>query len=171
MIRSFNGFTPIIDPSAFVSEDATIIGDVQIGPDSNVWPGAVIRGDLGKITIGRLTNVEDNAIIHSGTTTALTCDMVIGDEVTIGHGAALNGRSVGNCVLIGMNASVLHDTVIGNYCIIGANCVVGEKMLVPDYSLVLGVPGKIKGRLSQAQLEQIEWAGQIYRDLAQKYKQ
>jgi carbonic anhydrase/acetyltransferase-like protein (isoleucine patch superfamily) len=170
VIKSFDGLTPRIAASAFISEEAHIIGDVDIGENSNVWPGAVIRGDLGKITIGQFTNIEDNAVIHSGTTTALTCDMVIGDEVTIGHGAVLNGRFVGNHVLIGMNASILHDSVVGSHCIVGANCVVGEKMVIPDYSLVLGVPGKIRGRLSQAQLEQIDWAGQIYKDLVMKYK-
>ena len=110
MVKSFNGKSPRVAESAFVSENAYVVGDVEIGEDSNVWPGAVIRGDFGRISIGADTSVEDNCVIHSGTPFSLVGDVVIGDRVLIGHGAVLNGRKIGNNVLVGMNATLLHDT-------------------------------------------------------------
>src|SRR4030042_916209 len=151
MIKAFNGKMPRIAKSALVSEAACIIGNVEIGENSSVWPGAVIRGDFGKITIGRNPAVEDNCVIHAGSPSAPTRDVTIGDEVHIGHGAVVNGRKIGNNVLIGMNATVLHDVEIGNFCIIGANCLVTQGMKIPDNSFVVGVPGKIKGQVSQQQ--------------------
>ncbi|MBW1668748.1 MAG: gamma carbonic anhydrase family protein [Deltaproteobacteria bacterium] len=151
MIRSFNGKEPKIVRSAFVSEAAYVVGDVEIGERSSVWPGAVIRGDLGRITIGKDSAVEDNAVIHSGSPAQPVGDVVIGDRVIIGHGAVVNCRTIGNNVLIGMNATVLHDAEIGDNCVIGAGCVVGQGMKVPDNSFVVGVPGKIKASLSPQQ--------------------
>jgi carbonic anhydrase/acetyltransferase-like protein (isoleucine patch superfamily) len=171
MLRAFNGKMPRIAKSALVSEAAHIIGDVEIGENSSVWPGAVIRGDFGKITIGRNTAVEDNCVIHAGSPSAPTRDVTIGDEVHIGHGAVFNGRKIGNNVLIGMNATVLHDVEIGNFCIIGANCLVSEGMKIPDNSFVVGVPGKIKGQVSPEQSFWIKEAPQIYAKLLQKYKE
>ena len=146
MIRSLGGKTPKIAESAFVSEAAYVVGDVEIGEESSVWPGAVIRGDFGKITIGRNTAVEDNCVIHSGTPAAPVGDVFIGDRVIIGHGAVLNCRKIGENVLVGMNATILHEAEIGNNCVIGACCLVGQGMKIPDHSFVIGVPGKIKGR-------------------------
>ena len=119
MIRSLSGMTPRIAASAFVSEAAYIVGDVEIGEESNVWPGAVIRGDFGRITIGRNTSIEDNCVIHSGTPSAPVGDVSIGDRVIIGHGAVLNCKKIGSFVLIGMNSTILHDAEIGDHCVIG----------------------------------------------------
>jgi carbonic anhydrase/acetyltransferase-like protein (isoleucine patch superfamily) len=152
MIRSFNGKTPKIPDSAFVSETSYVIGDVVIGDESNVWPGAVIRGDFGRISIGRNTSIEDNCVVHSGTPSAPVGDVEIGDRVIIGHGAVLNCRKIGDNVLIGMNATILHDAEIGSNCVIGAGCLVSQGMKVPDHSFVVGVPGKIKGRPTEQQL-------------------
>ncbi len=102
MIRSFNGKTPKIAESAFVSEAAYVVGDVEIGENSSVWPGAVIRGDFGSIRIGKNTAVEDACVIHSGSPTTLTADVTIGNNVHIGHGAVINCLRIGNKVLIGM---------------------------------------------------------------------
>jgi carbonic anhydrase/acetyltransferase-like protein (isoleucine patch superfamily) len=171
MIRSLRGMTPRIAESAFVSETAYVVGDVEIGEESNVWPGAVIRGDFGRITIGRNTSVEDNCVIHSGTPSAPAGDVFIGDRVIIGHGAVLNCRRVGNCVLIGMNATVLHDAEIGENCVIGAGCLVGQDMKVPEDSLVLGVPGKIKGKPTP---QQLWWTREGYKEyigLMRAYKE
>jgi len=170
MIRSVNGNTPKIHPSAFISEGAYVVGDVVIGERANIWPGAVIRGDYGRITIGAETAVEDNCVIHSGSISSSVGDVVIGNQVTIGHGAVLNGRCIGNNVLIGMNATVLHDVEIGNACIIAAGTLLEPGMKVPDNSFVLGSPGKIKGKPSEKQLW---WAFEGYKeycDLAEQYK-
>jgi carbonic anhydrase/acetyltransferase-like protein (isoleucine patch superfamily) len=170
MIRSLDGKTPQIAASAFVSEAAYVVGDVQIGDESNVWPGAVIRADFGSIRIGCHTAVEDNAVIHSGTPAAPIGDVTIGDRVIIGHGAVLNCRSIGNHVLIGMNATILHDAEIGDNCVIAAGCLVGQGMKIPDLSLVVGVPGRILGQPTE---QQLWWANEGYKEyvaLANRYK-
>jgi carbonic anhydrase/acetyltransferase-like protein (isoleucine patch superfamily) len=170
MIRSLKGKTPKIAASAFVSEAAYVIGDVEIGEESSVWPGAVIRGDFGKITIGCNTAIEDNCVIHSGTPSAPVGDVFIGDRVIIGHGAILNGRKIGDCVLIGMNATILHDSEIGSNCVIGACCLVGQGVKIPEHSFVVGVPGKIKGRPTPEQLWWTREGYKEYLELLRQYK-
>jgi carbonic anhydrase/acetyltransferase-like protein (isoleucine patch superfamily) len=167
MVRSLNGKTPKIAESAFVSEAAYIVGDVEIGEESNVWPGAVIRGDFGKIRIGKNVAVEDNCVIHSGTPSGPIQDVTIGDKVTIGHGAVLNCKSIGNNVLIGMNATILHDAEIGNDCVIGAACLVSQGARIPDRSFVAGVPGKIKGAPAG---QQLYWTKEGYKEYLQLLK-
>lgn len=171
MIRGLGNKKPKIAESAFVSEAAYVIGDVEIGDNSSVWPGAVIRADFGNIKIGKNTAIEDNCVIHSGTPSAHIGDVAIGDEVQIGHGAVINCRRIGNNVLIGMNATILHDAEIGDFCIIGAGCLVSQGMQIPDKSFVVGVPGKIKGKISAEQLWWVEKAPQIYAELVKQYKE
>jgi carbonic anhydrase/acetyltransferase-like protein (isoleucine patch superfamily) len=170
MIRSVNGRTPVIADSAFVSEAAYVVGDVVIGENSSVWPGAVIRADFGKIRIGNNTNVEDNCIIHSGSPSAPDMETTIGDNVHIGHGAVLNCWRIGNNALVGMNATVLHDVEIGGFCVIGAGCMVGQGMKIPDGSFVAGVPGELKGKASSKQLWWVKEGPQTYVKLARQYK-
>ncbi len=164
MIRSFNGKTPRIAASAFISETAYVVGDVEIGENSSVWPGAVVRSDKGKIVIGRNTNIQDNSVVHDNVT--------IGDNVHVGHGAIINCRKLGNNILVGMNAVLLHRAEIGNFCIIGAGCVVTEDMKVPDQSFVVGIPAYIKGEASPEQISRWTQAGpEGYAVLAQEYKE
>jgi len=165
MIKSFNGKTPKIADSAFVSEAAYVIGDVEIGENSSVWPGAVIRGDFGNIKIGKNTAVEDNCVIHSG------LGITIGDKVHIGHGAVINCRRIGNNVLIGMNSTILHDAEIGDYCIIAAGCLIRQGIKIPDKSFVAGVPGEIKGEASSQQLWWVEKGPEGYAKLSKRYKE
>jgi carbonic anhydrase/acetyltransferase-like protein (isoleucine patch superfamily) len=145
---------------------------VEIGEHSSVWPGAVIRADFGSIKIGSNTAIEDNCVIHSGTLSKPDYreEMVIGDKVHIGHGAVINCRKIGNNVLIGMNATILHDAEIGDSCIIAAGCMVGQEMKIPDGSFVAGVPGKIKGKASKEQLWWVEEAPDVYAELTEQYK-
>lgn len=135
----YKGISPEIDESAFVAENAAVIGDVKIGAESSVWFGAVIRGDEAPISIGRGSNVQDNAVLH--------CDhgspMRIGDNVTIGHGAIVHGATIGDNVLIGMGAIVLDGARIGDNCIVGAGAVVKENADIPAASMVVGVPAKV----------------------------
>lgn len=170
MIRRFNGKKPKIAESTFISEAAYIIGDVEIGENSNVWPGAVIRGDFGKIKIGDYTTVEDNCVIHSGSPSPNKGDLVIGDHVNIGHGAVLNGYRIGDNVLIGMNATILHDAEIGDSCVIAAGCLVSQGMQIPDNSFVVGVPGKIIGKSSREQLWWAQEGSRMYAKLAMQYR-
>jgi carbonic anhydrase/acetyltransferase-like protein (isoleucine patch superfamily) len=167
MIKSFKGKTPKISGAAFVSEAAYVVGDVEIGEGTNVWPGTVIRGDTGHISIGKNTSVQDNCVIHSGHEP--NTEVIIGDGVMIGHGALIHARRIGKCVLIGMNATVLPGAEIGDNCIIGAGCVV-PGMKVPDGSFIVGVPGKIKGKATQEQLEAVEEAALQYAERGRQYK-
>lgn len=176
MIRGLQGKTPRIAASAYVSEKAYVVGDVDIGEGANVWPGAVIRGDLGRIIIGRDTAVEDNCLIHSGSPFhafgdfGAFGDVTIGARVIIGHGAVVNGRRIGSHVLIGMNATILHDVEIGDFCIIAGGCLVAEGMNIPDGSFVAGVPGKILRKASAQQLWWVDKGPQRYRELIEEYK-
>lgn len=170
MIRSVYGKSPRIASSAFVSEAAYVVGDVEIGEYASVWPGAVIRGDCGSIKIGSETAVEDNCVIHSGSPASPLADVVIGSQVIIGHGAVINGRYIGDNVLIGMNAIVLHDSEIGSGCIIAAGSLVEQGKVIPGRSLVFGSPGKIGGAPTERQLW---WAFEGYKgylELAEQYK-
>ena len=169
MIRSFNGKTPRIAGSAFISKTACIIGDVEIGENCVVMPGAVIRADFGKITIGDNTIVEDNCVIHSGSLDGFE-DIVIGENVVIGHGAVNHARKVGNNVLIGINSTILHDAEVGDFCIIAAGSLVGQGVKVPDKSFVTGIPGKVKKEVSQQQLLWTQLGSQAYIELAKQYK-
>jgi carbonic anhydrase/acetyltransferase-like protein (isoleucine patch superfamily) len=169
MIRTINGKTPRIAASAFVSEAAYVIGDVEIGEEASVWPGAVIRADTGRIIIGRGTAVEDNCVIHSGVPPHEVT--TIGDYVNIGHGAVVHGYRIGNNVLVGMNATVLQKVEIGDYCLIGAGCLVSEGMKIPDGSFVVGVPGRIKGPVPEKLMPWLKQVPPAYAELAKQYKE
>ena len=173
MIRSLGDKTPKIAKSAFVSEAAYVIGEVEIGENSSVWPGAVIRADFGSIKIGKNTAIEDNCVIHSGTPSNDTYreEVTIGDNVHIGHGAVLNCRKIGNSVLIGMNATILHNTEIGDSCVIAAGCLVKPEMKIPDRSFVAGVPGRVMGKATDEQLWWVKNGPPTYAELAKKYKE
>jgi carbonic anhydrase/acetyltransferase-like protein (isoleucine patch superfamily) len=164
VIRGFNGKTPKIADSCFISEAAYIIGDVEIGAYSNVWPGAVIRADFARIKIGRYVDIEDNCTLHAGT------DMEVGNNVILGHGAVVHSTKVGNNVLIGMNATTLHNSEIGDNCFIAAGSVVIEGMIIPNGSFVAGVPAKIKGPVSEQQRGWTDSHYAFYPPLAKKYK-
>jgi len=142
-----------------------IVGDVKIGGESSVWFGAVIRGDVAPVIIGRRVNVQDNAVIHcdSGVTNE------IGDHVTIGHGAIVHGKYVGEGSLIGMGATVLSRTVIGRECLVAAGAVVPPDLVVPDRSVVMGVPGKIVRAIKGEELEYMRWLTGHYLELARGY--
>ncbi|SDM01891.1 gamma carbonic anhydrase family protein [Siphonobacter aquaeclarae] len=135
--------------SSFLAPGACIMGDVTLGDDSSVWYNAVLRGDVEAIRIGDRTNIQDTAVIHAdpGDPT------VIGNDVTVGHGAIVHGATVGDGSLIGMRATVLNKARIGRFCLIGANALVTEGMEIPDYSLVLGVPAKVLKTFDPAVIE------------------
>ncbi len=164
MIKGFGDKTPQVTESAFVSEAAYIIGDVEIGENSSVWPGTVIRGDFAKIAIGKNTQIEDNCVVHTGT------PMTIGDNVHIGHSVVVHCHRIGNNVLIGNNATLLDNAEVGDFCIISANTLVGQGMNIPDMSFVAGVPAEIKGEVTAEQIARIKTGILAYVNLAQEYK-
>ena len=149
----------------YIAEGAKIIGDVTIGEDSSVWYNAVIRGDSNSIVIGENTNVQDNAVLHTSHSHALT----IGDNVTIGHGAIVHGCTVGNNVLIGMGAIVLDGAVVEDNCIIGAGALVTQNKVMPEGSLVLGNPAKVVRELTQEEIKSIQINADEYSEEAKQY--
>jgi carbonic anhydrase/acetyltransferase-like protein (isoleucine patch superfamily) len=165
MIKRFDGKTPRIASSALVHETAYIIGNVEIGENSSVWPGAVLRGDMSSIKIGNNTSMQDNCVVHC------VEELTIGDNVVIGHTAVIHGKKIGNNVIIGNNATILDGVEIGDYCIIGAGSTLTPNTMIPDRSLVMGVPGKRKSEISAEQLTELKEAASIYTDLTRKYKQ
>ena len=164
MIRSLDGLTPRIDDTAYVSEAAYVIGDVEIGAGSSVWPGAVIRGDDGKITIGRHTNVQDNSVVHCDG------DATIGDNVTIGHGVVCHARRVGDMCLIGNGAVVNDGAEIGDRTLISAGSVVPDRKKVPPHSLVGGSPARVRAPMRDRFVELIKLAADSYAERAERYK-
>ena len=152
MIMTHRGFTPEIESSAFVAENASVIGDVKVGPLSSIWFGAVIRGDESPIRIGKGTSVQDNCVLH--------CDrqspMSIGDNCTLGHGCIVHGATIGNNVLIGMGAVVLNGAKVGDNCIIAAGAVVKENAVIPPNSLAAGVPAAVKRTLSEEEIADMQ---------------
>ena len=164
MLRSLDGKSPSVHESAFVSEFAYLIGDVEVGELSSIWPGAVVRADGGRIVIGRRSNVQDNCTVHAD------ADATIGDDVTIGHGVVCHARSIGNNSLIG-NGAVLNDGVeIGEWCLVAAGSVVPERVKVPDRSIVRGIPGKVLGQIFARHTEMIKYAGDEYVKRVARYK-
>lgn len=131
---------PTIDPAAFVHPDAVVIGDVCIGPESSVWPTAVLRGDHGAIVIGAQTSIQDGTVVHC----TATLDTVIGDRCVIGHNAHLEGCTIGDDSLIGSGSVVLHRAVVGPGALVGAGAVVGNDKVVPPRARALGVPASIQ---------------------------
>lgn len=135
---------PVIHPSAYVAPGAFVRGDVTVGEQTNIWYNAVLRGDQEKITVGKATTIQDCCVLHGDA----GCDVVVGDYVTVGHGAVLHGCTVEDNCLIGMNAVVLDHAVIGAGSIVGAGAVVASGTVIPPKSLVVGVPGKVKKTLT-----------------------
>jgi carbonic anhydrase/acetyltransferase-like protein (isoleucine patch superfamily) len=131
---------PSIDPSAFVHPDAVVIGSVTIGPESTVWPGAVLRGDYGQIFVGARTSVQDGTVVHA------TADLPtrIGDECVIGHIAHLEGCTIEDRSLVGSGSVVLHRAVVRSGALVGAGAVVSNDVEVPAHSMALGVPAKMR---------------------------
>jgi carbonic anhydrase/acetyltransferase-like protein (isoleucine patch superfamily) len=152
MIRPFKDHLPAIDPSAYVDPSAQIIGDVSIGAESSVWMNVVMRGDVHFIRLGRRSNVQDGTIVHVMRGTHPT---VIGDEVTIGHGAIVHGCTIGSRVLVGMGVVILNGAVIGDDVILGAGSLITEGTIIPPRSLVVGRPGVVKRALGAADLVSI----------------
>ena len=139
-IYRLDDVVPTIDPEAYVHPEAVIIGDVTVGPESSVWPGAVLRGDYGAITIGARTSVQDGTVIHAGP----GFPTMVGDGCVIGHLVHLEGCVVEDGTLVGSGSVVLHHAVIGQGATVGANAVVPNRMHVPPGALAVGVPASVR---------------------------
>lgn len=156
MIESFENYTPKIEKNVFVAKSADIIGDVEIGEDSSIWYGTVIRGDVHYIKIGKRVSIQDLSMIH---VTHFTKEdrsdgnpTIIGDDVTIAHKVMLHGCTIENACLIGMSATILDGTVIGKESIVGANSLVTKNKKFPPRSLIMGNPAKLIRTLSDEEV-------------------
>lgn len=164
MIKTYNGMTPVVPASAYVSETALVMGSVVIGERSGIWPGAVVRGDFATIHIGSGTIIEDNVVVHTGE------DMTIGDNVIVGHGAVVHCRSVGCNSLIANNVTLLDNAEIGEFCVIGAGAVVSPGTRIPDRSLVFGVPGRVAGQVQDKQMKRLARGNEAYLAMFEQYR-
>ena len=143
---------PDVHPDAFVHPDATVIGDVSIGPESTVWPQAVLRGDFGKIVIGARTSIQDGSVIH----TFPELPTLVGDDCVIGHLVHLEGCTVQDRALVGNGSIVMLRAVIESHSIVGAGAVVPNGMTVPSYAMALGIPAKLReGVVEEGEIERI----------------
>ncbi|PXX88732.1 gamma carbonic anhydrase family protein [Marinobacter vulgaris] len=149
----------------FVADNATVVGSVKLMDKASVWFNVVIRGDNELITVGPESNVQDGSVLHTDPGLPLT----LGKGVTVGHKAMLHGCEIGDYSLIGINAVVLNGAKIGKHCLIGANALIPEGMEVPDGSMVIGSPGKIKRELSDNQRTMLEMSAAHYVKNAASY--
>lgn len=166
MIQAFEGIDPELSVGAYIAENATVIGRVRLGEGANVWYGCIIRGDVGEITIGARTNIQDLSVIH---VTSGQFDTVIGDDVTVGHRVILHGCTVHDRVLIGMGAIVLDGAVIESDCLIGAGAVVTPGTVIPRGSMALGAPAKVVRPLKQTEVEFLVKSAAHYVELARRH--
>ena len=159
MLRSYRSIHPTVHPSAFVDASAQVIGDVHLGAESSVWMNVVVRGDVHYIRIGARTNIQDLTMVHVMRETNPT---VIGDNVTIGHGAVVHGCTIEDRCLIGMGAILLNGCVVGTGSIVAAGTLIPEGMVVPPGSMVMGVPGKVRRALTPEEDASIKWYADNY---------
>ncbi len=154
-----------IDPTVFIAENATVIGDVTMGAESSVWYGCVLRGDRAPITIGQRTNIQDGAIVHEDAEFPVR----IGNDVSLGHGAIVHGAIIEDNVLVGIRAVVLNGARVGKNSIIGAGAVVTPGMVVPPGSVVMGIPGKVLRPVDEEGLALIKRTANNYVRYAKEY--
>jgi carbonic anhydrase/acetyltransferase-like protein (isoleucine patch superfamily) len=156
--------TPSIDDSAYVHPDAVIIGSVKIGPNSSIWPGAVLRGDYGEIAVGARTSIQDGTVMHA------THDQwtSVGDDCVVGHNAHLEGCTVEDQALIGSGSVVLHRAIVRTGALVGAGAVVPNDMEVPTAAMALGIPAKLK--LDAVPPGVIQIAVDLYVENGKRYK-
>ena len=151
--------------NVFISPASTVIGNVTLGNNCNIWFGAVLRGDTDLISVGECSNIQDNAVLHADP--GDPC--IIGEYCVIGHSAIVHGAKLDHHVLIGMNATVLNNAQIGAYSIVGANALVPSGMVIPAYSLVLGVPAKVVKTLDNSVEQRIQENADEYVERAKSY--
>jgi carbonic anhydrase/acetyltransferase-like protein (isoleucine patch superfamily) len=167
LVRAWGGKEPRLAEGVFVADGAVILGDVEIGPGSSVWFGAIVRGDVNHIRIGARTNVQDQAILH---VTAGTHPTSVGDDVTLGHRVTLHGCTVKDRCLVGIGAIVLDGAVIGEDSMVGAGSLVPPGMVVPPGMLALGSPAKVRRELTGEEIAFFRRSASNYAAYAVSYR-
>lgn len=166
-VMEFDGKTPKLGRDVFIAPGATVIGDTEIGDESSIWFGTVVRGDVFHIRIGRRTNIQDNSVIHVTTGAHAT---IIGDEVTVGHRVILHGCTVHDGALVGMGATVMDRAVIGKGALVGAGSLVTEGTEIPPGMLAIGRPARVKRPLTEEEQRFLAYSSGHYVDIAQVYR-
>ena len=157
---------PQLDPQSWVAPTAIVIGDVRVAKNASIWWNATLRGDNDPISIGENSNVQDNSVLHTDEDVPLA----IGRNVTVGHLVMLHGCSIGDGSLIGIGSVLLNHSVIGKGCIVGANTLIPEGKVFPDYSLIVGSPGKVIRQLSDEEVERLTHGADHYVANWQRYQ-
>lgn len=161
-----DGVAPSVPESAWIADNAQVMGDVVLGEDASVWFGAVVRGDTDRITIGAGSNIQDASVLHADRGVPLT----IGARVTVGHQVMLHGCTIGDESLIGIGAVVLNGARIGKNCLVGAGALVTEGKEFPDGSMILGSPARVVKQLTPEQIEGLRYSAQNYVENARRFK-
>ncbi|MEF8722760.1 gamma carbonic anhydrase family protein [Candidatus Accumulibacter phosphatis] len=157
---------PQLDPQSWVAPTAIVIGDVRLAKNASIWWNATLRGDNDPISIGENSNIQDNSVLHTDEGVPL----IVGRNVTVGHLVMLHGCRIGDGSLIGIGSVLLNHAVIGKGCIVGANTLIPEGKVFPDYSLIIGSPGKVIRQLSDAEVERLAHSADHYVANWQRYR-
>ena len=171
-IRTFHGVSPEVSPTAYIDPAAHVIGHVAVGHDSSIWPCAVARGDVHYVRIGARTNIQDGAVLHvthDGEYTPGGFPLIIGDDVTVGHGAIVHACTVKDACLIGMNATVLDGAVVSKHAMVGAGAVVSPGKIVGEGELWVGNPARRVRMLSDQEIERLYYSARHYVKLKDRY--
>lgn len=166
MLYALGEHEPVMEGACYVAPGAAVIGHVLLGADSSVWFGAVIRGDVEPITIGRGSNVQDGSVLHADPGAPLVLD----EMVTVGHQVMLHGCRIGRHSLIGIGSTILNRAVIGQNCIVGANALVTEDKKFPDGVLILGTPARVVRELTAEEIASLPGSAQRYMERAARYR-
>ena len=167
MLYEHCGKAPVLGRDVFIAPNATVIGDVELGDESSIWFGCIVRGDVFPIRFGARTNLQDGSVVHVTGGKART---TVGDDVTIGHMALLHGCTIGSRTLIGMGSIILDGAVIGDECIIAAGSLIAPGAKIPARSLVMGRPGKVVRTLADEDLGWVREAGSLYVGYARTFR-
>jgi carbonic anhydrase/acetyltransferase-like protein (isoleucine patch superfamily) len=171
-LHPHHGASPKVHPSAWVAPGVHLIGDVHIAEGASIWFGAVLRADVCSISIGRYSNVQDNTVFHAESAMdGHPCvPTIVGAYVTIGHSCIIHGCVIGDRTIVGMGAVVMNRARVGSECLLGARALVSEDKVIPDRSLVIGIPGKVVREVSEQELKFLPFSAEHYHELAQTYR-
>ena len=167
MLRAFQDTEPKLGANVFIAENALVIGDVEIGDDSSVWYGSIVRGDVNYIRVGARTNVQDMTMIHVSSKTHPT---ILEDEITVGHRVTLHGCHVESRCLIGMGSILLDGVRVGNNSLVGAGSLLTPGTIVPPRSLVIGSPARVKRELTRYEIAYLDRSWRNYVELKDHYR-
>ncbi|GGF75018.1 gamma carbonic anhydrase family protein [Paenibacillus albidus] len=165
MLIAYGDYIPRLADNVYVADGAKLVGDVRVGRNSGIWFNAVLRGDLAPVIVGERCNIQDGAIGH----VAEGLPLVLGDDISVGHGAIIHGCRLGKGTLIGMGAIVLNGAEIGEYALIGAGSLVTENKIIPPFTLSMGSPAKVVRELNEQDLLRMARTAESYVNKAKEY--